>query len=52
MITLDMNVVSAAAMDAGNRSMRKGGRKIWNEQDFNAASAEFTRLIPEREEKR
>lgn len=38
------DIVHAAAWDAGNRSMRKGGRFIWNELDWNAALAELDRL--------
>lgn len=34
----------AASMDAGNRSMRKAGRTVWNEADYNASVAEFDRL--------
>ena len=35
----------AAGQDAGNRSMRAAGRVEWNEDDWNAAAAEFARLI-------
>jgi hypothetical protein len=37
----------AASIDAGNRSMRKGGRTAWNEDDYGACVDEFNRLIPE-----
>ena len=36
----------AASMDAGNRSMRQGGRTAWNEDDYGACVDEFNRLIP------
>ena len=39
-------MVYAAGLDAGNRSMRAGGRKVWAVNDFNAASAEVERLMP------
>ena len=44
---LTYDLAMAAARDAGNRSMRKAGRKAWNEHDYNAAVQEFHRLIPE-----
>lgn len=34
----------SAATDAGNRNARKHGRAVWNEEDFDAAGAEFERL--------
>lgn len=36
----------SAGWDAGNRSMRKAGRSKWNDDDWNAACAEFERLYP------
>ena len=36
----------AAAEDAANRSMRKAGRKAWNEDDWNVGVATFDRLCP------
>lgn len=38
-------MVYAAGRDAGNRSMRAAGRTEWNEDDYNAAAAEFARLM-------
>lgn len=35
--TLTKALAYAAAMDAGNRHMRKAGRTAWNEDDYNAA---------------
>ena len=35
----------AAGMDAGNESMRKNGRTVWNEDDYNAASALTNKLL-------
>ncbi len=37
-------IIRTAATDAGNRSMRKGNRTAWNEDDYDAACAEFERL--------
>jgi len=39
-------IAAAAAQDAGNRSMRKAGRKRWSSKDYNAACAEFNRILP------
>lgn len=36
----------AAAMDAGNHSMRKGGRTAWSEDDYNTVVETFDRLWP------
>lgn len=36
----------AAATEAGNKSMRKGGRIKWSLKDYNAAVGEFNRLWP------
>lgn len=44
MITLDHDLVIAASMDAGNRSMRKRGATQWNEDDYNAASKTYAAL--------
>ena len=44
--TLAYDLALAAAQDAGNRSMRKGGRVAWNDDDYNTMCAEFNRLIP------
>ena len=35
---LNKSMAYAAGMDAGNRNMRKEGRKVWNEKDWNVAS--------------
>lgn len=43
-MTLTKTMIYAAARDAGNRSMRKGGRTVWAVCDYNAACAEFARL--------
>ena len=37
-------VVRAAALDAGDKSMRKAGQKSWNVEDYNVAVKEFGRL--------
>lgn len=44
-MTLTKVMAYAAGQDAGNASMRKAGRIEWNEDDFNAAAAEFARLV-------
>ena len=44
MITLDREMAIAAAMDAGNRSMRKRGATQWDEDDYNAASKAYAAL--------
>ena len=36
----------AAATDAGDRSARKAGRKVWGNADYRAACLEFLRLWP------
>lgn len=41
------DIAWAVSTDAGNRSMRKAGRKAWNEDDWNVAVAELNRLLPE-----
>jgi hypothetical protein len=37
-IVMTNALARAIGMDAGNASMRKAGRSVWNEDDFNAAS--------------
>jgi hypothetical protein len=44
--TLTRELAHAAGRDAANRHMRAAGRKVWNEEDFNVAIREFTRLWP------
>jgi hypothetical protein len=36
----------AAAQDAGDRAMRKGGRKVWSAGDYRRACEELERLWP------
>lgn len=43
-LTMTREFARAAATDAGNRSMRAGGRGAWSEADYNAAVAEYERL--------
>ena len=43
---LTATIAYATAQDAGTRSMRAAGRQKWNEDDFNAATAELARLWP------
>lgn len=44
-MTLTPNLAYASGMDAGNSSMRKAGRKRWNQQDKNTAAQETNRLL-------
>ena len=46
-MTLDREIIWAAATDAGDRSMRAGARKVWSNEDWNAMVSEFDRLCPE-----
>lgn len=47
MSPLTRPLAMAASMDAGDRHMKQHGRTFWNEDDYNAAWAEFDRLWPE-----
>lgn len=40
------DLARVAAQDAGDRNMRKHGRKKWNKDDYYLASREFNRLCP------
>ncbi len=42
--TLTPAIIHAAATDAGNASMRRGGREKWSVDDYNAAAHESDRL--------
>jgi len=41
----DESVARAAGHDAGNRNMRKHGRKAWNEDDWNVAVETMLRIM-------
>jgi hypothetical protein len=41
------SLARSAGTDAGNRSMRKAGRKEWNEEDYEVAAKEYNRIINE-----
>ena len=43
-LTLKSEMIHAAAMDEGMRSMRAAGRKVWNREDYNACARESARL--------
>ena len=43
-------IAHAAAIDAGNRSMKQGLRIQWNEEDWQAAWLCFDRLCPDKKE--
>lgn len=45
-IILTYEIAMAASRDAGNRHMRKHGRKAWSVDDYNASVDEFNRLWP------
>ena len=47
LIKMTRELAYAASLDAGNRAMRAGGRKTWNEEDYRAVSREFDRLWPD-----
>ncbi len=42
---LTYEIARTAGHDAGNRSMRKAGRTMWNIDDYNTAARETGRLI-------
>lgn len=44
---LTQQIAFAAAQDVAQRLMRKAGRKVWSEDDYNAAVREYERLWPE-----
>lgn len=44
---MDRQLANAIATDAGNASMRKGHRTVWNEDDYNACVEAFNRCLPE-----
>ena len=46
-VTLTYDLAFASGTDAGNRSMRKAGRKAWNTEDRHAAARELQRLFPD-----
>lgn len=52
--TITYSLAMAAGHDAGNRSMRAGGRTKWAVKDWNEACKTFERLwpTPSREPKR
>ena len=42
---IDRSRIRAAAVGAGNNSMRAAGRRDWSEADFDVAIATHTRLL-------
>lgn len=38
-------IARAAGTDAGNRSMKKASRKVWNQDDYNVAANEMNRIL-------
>ena len=44
-VVITKDIARACGQDAGNRNMRKHGRTAWDEDDYNAASTEFNRLM-------
>ena len=45
-------LAQAAATDAGNRSMLKAGRRVWNAEDYNAATNTLNSLWTDEDELR
>ncbi len=41
------DLANAAARDAANRHMLRGGRLKWNQDDYNVAVETFHRLFPQ-----
>lgn len=39
------SIAYAAGTDAGNRRMRKAGRKKWSKEDYNVAVHEVNRIM-------
>lgn len=50
MTKMTQEIARAAAQDAGNRSMRKAGRKVWNLEDYLLANCKYNELWPEEKE--
>lgn len=48
-IEMTYELAMAAGRDAGNRSMRRGGRTCWAVADWNVACETFARLLRVRE---
>ncbi len=46
-IKMTESLARSAGMDVANRLMRAADRTSWNEEDYNAAVAEFNRLCPD-----
>ena len=44
-LLLTYDIAHRAGWDAGNNAMRKGGRSVWNEDDYNVCAREMSRLI-------
>jgi len=46
--TMTRELAWAAGTDAGNNSMRRAGRSVWNKDDYDLAVDTFNRLNPPR----
>ncbi|MCW4050399.1 MAG: hypothetical protein NWE89_11765 [Candidatus Bathyarchaeota archaeon] len=44
-LKLDYDICMAAGQDAGDKNMRKNGRKSWNRSDWNIASEVTNKLL-------
>ena len=44
-MAMTYKLAMAAGQDAGNRSAKAAGRKVWNEDDWNVASAVVAKLM-------
>ncbi len=47
---IDYDTAWTAAQDAANRRMREAGRNTWDEEDYDLAAREFSRIMPPEEE--
>jgi len=45
MVEITWDLARAAAEDAANRQMKKDGRGVWNENDYQLAGEVFNRLM-------
>jgi hypothetical protein len=44
-VRMTVRIARAAGWDAGNRSMKAGGRTAWNEEDWNVACEVFETMM-------
>ena len=46
-IAIDYKLAHAAGTDAANRNMRREGRTVWSEADYDMARVTFEKLMPD-----